>query len=107
MRQTLSAEVKSKLKQYSFSRPRKEPRPKRGPPDVATRRAIIRSNLRLDIKILDPDFEFMSDPEHAEWLRDHVENRLWLKFQSLAEAHKSQQVARIQESASDDCLDRD
>lgn len=42
--------------------------------------------LRLDIMLLDADFEFMNNPENARWLKDHVENKLWLKFESLSHA---------------------
>jgi hypothetical protein len=34
----------------------------------------------------DAEFEFMSDPEHARWLKDHVEDKFWLKFESLSQA---------------------
>jgi hypothetical protein len=33
----------------------------------------------------DSDFEFMREhPEEARWLKDHIESRFWLKYESLA-----------------------
>jgi hypothetical protein len=88
MQQALPAEIQSKLREYPFTPLPKQPRPKRGPPDADARRKKIRLKLRLDIMLFDADFEFMSDPEHARWLKDHVENKFWLKFKSLAESRK-------------------
>jgi hypothetical protein len=90
MQQALPAHIQSKLREYPFTPAPKQPRPKRGPPDTAARRRIIRSILRLDMMLFDADFEFMSNPEHARWLKDNVENKFWLKFESLAESHKVQ-----------------
>ncbi|KAJ8120981.1 hypothetical protein O1611_g10220 [Lasiodiplodia mahajangana] len=66
------------------------PRPKRGLPDADTMHRIIRSNLRLDIKLLDADFAFMSKPENVEWLGDNVENKFWLNFVLLAKSRKGE-----------------
>jgi len=91
MQQALPAKIQNKLRDYPFTKPPSQPRPKRGPPDAAARRKTIRSKLRLGMILLDADFEFMSDPEHARWLKDHVEDKFWLKFESLAESHKGQE----------------
>ncbi|KAI1119827.1 hypothetical protein F5Y10DRAFT_149315 [Nemania abortiva] len=90
MQQALPVEVQSKLREYPFTRPPKQPRPKRGPRDADAMRRLIRTNLRLDMKLVDAEFEFMNDPENAKWLKDHIENKFWLKFVSLAEARKGQ-----------------
>lgn len=37
--------------------------------------------LRLDIMLVNANFEFISDLEHARWLKDYVEDKFWLKFE--------------------------
>jgi hypothetical protein len=90
MQQALPVGIQNKIREYPFTKAPNQPRPKRGPLDTAARSKIIRSKLRLDIMLLDADFEFMSNPEHARWLKDHAENKLGLKFESLAKSHKGQ-----------------
>ncbi|KAI0117881.1 hypothetical protein GGR51DRAFT_500435 [Nemania sp. FL0031] len=90
IQQAMPAEIQRKLREYPFTRPPEQPRPKRGPRDANAMRRLIRLNLRLDIKLVDAEFEFMSKPEHAEWLKNHAENKFWLKFLSQAESHKRQ-----------------
>jgi hypothetical protein len=75
MQQALPIEIQSKLKEYLFTKAPNQPRPKRRPPDTAARRKFIQSKLRLDIMLLNADFEFISNPEHTRWLKDHVENK--------------------------------
>ncbi len=65
--------------------------PKTEPLDAVTRRQSIRLKLRSDMSLSDSDFEFMrGQPEEARWLKDHIESRFWLKFESLANTRNCQ-----------------
>ncbi|PVH70447.1 hypothetical protein DL98DRAFT_564161 [Cadophora sp. DSE1049] len=89
MPEALPQEVQIKLRQYPFTRPSTKDMPKPPPLDAATRRQSIRSKLHSDMSPSDSDFELMREhPKDARWLKDHIESRFWLKFESLAKSRE-------------------
>ena len=93
IQQALPTELRTKLRDYPFTKkkPSKQHRPTKVPPDAATRRQIIRSKLRSKMSLSNSDFEFMREnPEEARWLKDHIEPRFWLEFESLTNSQKGQ-----------------
>ncbi|KAK3938863.1 hypothetical protein QBC46DRAFT_389326 [Diplogelasinospora grovesii] len=91
MPQALPPEVQTKLKEYPFTRPSTQDMPKMPPLDPVARRQSIRTKLRSDMSLSNNDVEFLREhPEEAKWLKDHIETRFGLKFESLANSRDGQ-----------------
>ena len=76
--------IKAKLKKYPFPSPNQAKRTK-PPLDAVERCRSIQSKLRCEMSPSDTDFELIkNNPEAAKWLKDNIEPRFWLKFESLA-----------------------
>ena len=91
MPQALPPEVQNKLKEYPFTRPSAQDTLKTPLLDSVTRRQNIRTKLRSDMSLSNSDVDFLKgNPEDAKWLKDHIETRFWLKFESLATSRDGQ-----------------
>ena len=80
-----------KLEEYPFTRPLFEDLPQRAPLDPVSKRQSIRSKLHSEMSLSNSDFEFLEEyPEEARWLKDHIEARFWLNYESLAKSREDQ-----------------
>lgn len=49
-------------------------------------REIIKSKLYLGTPILKENIEFLREyPEHAQWLRTHLDHQLWAKIEPFCD----------------------
>ncbi|KAI1203421.1 hypothetical protein F5X97DRAFT_131619 [Nemania serpens] len=82
----LPAQMRAKLKRYPFSRSkRKPPQAKQSsPPDVATRRQMIRYKLRSNMKIAPVELELLGNPDQVALLKAEIDPKFWDQIDHLA-----------------------
>lgn len=78
--------MRAKLKRYPFSRSkRKPPQAKQSsPPDVATRRQMIRYKLRSNMKIAPVELELLGNPDQVALLKAEIDPKFWDQIDHLA-----------------------
>ncbi|KAI0867216.1 hypothetical protein GGS24DRAFT_378016 [Hypoxylon argillaceum] len=83
----LPAQMRAKLKSYPFIRPKQEPLQVREspPPDAATRRQMIRSRLRYNMKIAPMELELLKNPDQVALLKAEVDPKFWDQIDHLAQ----------------------
>lgn len=79
--------MRAKLKSYPFIRPKQEPLQVREspPPDAATRRQMIRSRLRYNMKIAPMELELLKNPDQVALLKAEVDPKFWDQIDHLAQ----------------------
>ncbi|KAI0434207.1 hypothetical protein F5Y09DRAFT_296895 [Xylaria sp. FL1042] len=55
------------------------------PPDAATRRQMIRSRLRSNMKIAPVEFELLRNPDQVALLKAEVDPKFWDQIDHLAQ----------------------
>ncbi|KPM39325.1 hypothetical protein AK830_g7236 [Neonectria ditissima] len=82
--------IQEELKKWPFTwEGRKFHRLPKGPDgkyDPKDRRDIIKSSLYLGIPIVEDQLKFLREyPEHAKWLRTHLDHQLWVKIEPFCD----------------------
>ncbi|KAI5859767.1 hypothetical protein GGS23DRAFT_259632 [Durotheca rogersii] len=70
---------------YQARQPPPATKRSREPLDAATRRQIIRSRLRSNMRIPETDVEFLRNPEQARLLKEEIDPRFWERVDALLE----------------------
>ncbi|PKK53723.1 hypothetical protein CI102_2381 [Trichoderma harzianum] len=94
--ENLPLRIQEELKKWPFIwEARKLPRLPRGPDgkfEPKVQREIIRSFLRQGIPLVPRHIEFLREqPEHALWLKAHLDRELWAQIEPLCELPKEEE----------------
>jgi hypothetical protein len=88
----------AKIREYPFTRPSKENRPK--PPEKSDidLRGEIHYSLRDEKPLNGREVTFLiKHSEHANWIKDNIEPRFWAKAESRLKARQDEDsAARVQ-----------